>query len=59
MKYTIKFYFPLGEAFPIIGGGFDSKITDETRCWNSPDIAKIFAEDMCGKYDYEIVEIAE
>lgn len=59
MKYTIKLYFPMGPAYPSIGGGFDADINKRTRFWDSRDIAIKFAEEMCGKYGYDIVEVSE
>ena len=57
MKYTIAFNFPGSVVYPMIGGGFETTITKNTRFWATSDIAVRFAEEMCGKYSYEIVEV--
>ena len=59
MKYTIKFDFPSGPAYPTIGGGFDAEITKQTRTWDDAIIAARFAEYMCGKYGYTIIPVGE
>jgi hypothetical protein len=59
MKYTVKFFFPLGVAYPGIGGGFMPEINKNTRFWADYDTAEVFAEEMAGKYGYDIIEIEE
>lgn len=49
----------MGPAYPSIGGGFDTDINQRTKFWDSRDIAIKFAEEMCGKYGYDIVEVSE
>lgn len=59
MKYTIKFDFPTGPAYPVIGGGFAPEITDNTKTWEDAIIATRFAEDMCGRYGYTVLPVEE
>lgn len=59
MRYTIKFDFPTGPAYPRVGGGFDTEITKDTRTWEDAVIAARFAEDMCGKYGYTVLPVEE
>ena len=59
MKYTIKFDFPMGPAYPRVGGVFDNEITKDTRTWDDAVIAARFAEDMCGKCGYTVLPVEE
>ena len=59
MRYTIKFDFPTGPAYPRVGGGFDNEISKYTRIWDAAVIAARFAEDMCGKYGYTVLPVED
>jgi hypothetical protein len=59
MKYTIKFDFPTGPAYPRVGGGFDNEISKDTRTWDDSVIAMRFAEYMCGKFGYTVIPVEE
>lgn len=57
MKYTVVFQFPYGPAYPLVGGGFTGEFNKNVRTWESKEIAAIFANDMCGKYGYVVIEV--
>jgi len=59
MKYTVKFFFPMAESYPRIGGGFMTEINKDTRFWSDYDTAEVFATDMAGKYGFQIIEVEE
>lgn len=59
MRYTIKFDFPTGPAYPRVGGGFDTEISKDTRIWSDSIIAARFAKNMCGKYGYTVLPVEE
>ena len=57
MKYTVVFQFPNGPAYPLVGGGFAGELGKNVRTWESKEIATIFANEMCGKYGYVVIEV--
>ena len=57
MKYTILFHFPFCDAYPTYGIGYSTKITEKVRTFDDMQVAEKFANEMCGKFDFEIVEI--
>ena len=59
MKYTILLYFPLGNVYPMIGGGFTPDLNSKVKYWDNADVAEEFAEEMCGKYGYDIIEVPD
>ena len=57
MIYTVVLQFPDGETYPLVGGGFTQEYSKEVRTWKSKELAELFAKDMCGKYDFKIIEV--
>ena len=59
MKYTIRFNFPLGLVYPTKSTGFTNEFDKNVKTWSNRIIAELFANEICGKYQYEIIEIKD